>query len=542
MLKRAVSAVLITSFCWTQTAAAQSGSAAAAAAGASLAGSATSAGAAASTSAASAPGGASSAPIEVQIMVYGGLKQIAKHIAHDTAVALKKDDSANNDEERAKLRAALDTEEAPWKCNDSSNGSLLLQDSTSSAQIALYKTFNAYFKTLSSDYDVLIKILSDQQKAETDKQKQELENLQQQLKQMQDNLGSLQEQLRQQSGTRQTFRPGALDLDLGNLHQMEQQVASMRSSVGTMQAATPADTGGTTGTGSGTGSGGGSSATPASLQYLSGVGAEVTAAKQSMSYASSSVQALNQALNTELAKDLCQHKIQLRTATSTLNLDDAADDIADKWKTLQKDSGDLSRLMTWLQRPAKDPNGTTTPTKPVKDPNGTTTPTKPVPPTARDLIATSDGVVLGTSLSNAMAALQTWMTSGDQMGGIILTDILKGAQLFKDFGEKKFPALQVSIDAAGGNTRTNSFPLLNFFYLPKPSFNAGVVVTFELRDEANNFLAGDTQKVLYAYSKWKPSPFCMDESVDTVELDTGRQVKGPHQKCRTVATPPSQTK
>jgi hypothetical protein len=47
-----------------------------------------------------------------------------------------------------------------------------------------------------------------------------------------------------------------------------------------------------------------------------------------------------------------------------------------------------------------------------------------------------------------VAALQTWMTSGDQMGGIILTDILKRDQLFRDFGKNKFPALQVSIDAA----------------------------------------------------------------------------------------------
>jgi hypothetical protein len=103
-----------------------------------------------------------------------------------------------------------------------------------------------------------------------------------------------------------------------------------------------------------------------------------------------------------------------------------------------------------------------------------------------------------------------------------------------DSGQATIPALQVSIDAAGGNTRTNSFPLVNFFYLPRPSFNAGVVVTFELRDEANNFLAGDTKKVLYGYSKWKPQPFCMDEAVDSVVLDTGRQLKGTHEKCRTV--------
>jgi hypothetical protein len=270
--------------------------------------------------------------------------------------------------------------------------------------------------------------------------------------------------------------------------------------------------GGTTG-----GGGGGNSSQPASLQYLAGIGAEVTAAKENMSYASSGVQALTQALTTELGKDLCQNHIQLRTATTTLNLDEAAADVATKWKDLQEKGGRLARLIAWQQKPVKDTND--------NEVNKTV-------PTSQNLIATSDGVVLGTSLSNAVTAFQTWLTSGDQMGGIILTDVLKGDQLIVDAKAKKLPALQVSIDAAGGNTRTNSFPLFNFFYLPRPSFNAGVVVTYELRDGNNDFLAGDTKKVIYAYSKWKADEFCMKEEVDSVELDTGRPSKGNAKKCR----------
>ena len=32
-----------------------------------------------------------------------------------------------------------------------------------------------------------------------------------------------------------------------------------------------------------------------------------------------------------------------------------------------------------------------------------------------------------------------------------------------------------------------------------------LAVTYELRDEANNFLAGDTKKVVYAYTIWRRS-------------------------------------
>jgi hypothetical protein len=513
MLRRILSIVLITVYTWPPLSAGQSGSAAAAAAGASLAASASQSGASTSANAASAPGGASSAPIEVQIMVYGGLKQIARHIADDTATALREGkltQAVFSDATTIADKALLDVSESGWKCTEETVGSVLLQDSTSSAQIALYKTFDSYSTTLSGYYKKLIAILSGARNEEAAKRKAELEDLQERLKATQDKLQALQNQLKNQSqGRAPQIKPNALQPALGVLGETQQNLAAMSSNVGALAAETAAETATATTPGpGGGGSGGGGSGQPLSLQYLSGIGGELTAAKSNMSYASSSVQALSQALTTELGKDLCHDKIQLRTATTTLNLDDAAAEIAQKWETLQEESGHLTRLLAWLQRPVKDTSGNDT-SKPVPD--------------SQQLIATSDGVALGSSLSNAMTALQTWMTGSDQMGGIILTDILKGAQLSKDFNEKKFPALQVSIDAAGGNTRTNSFPLFNFFYLPKPSFNAGVVVTYELRDEANNFLAGDTKKVIYAYSKWKPEAFCMDETVDTVDLDSGRQ-------------------
>ena len=88
---------------------------------------------------------------------------------------------------------------------------------------------------------------------------------------------------------------------------------------------------------------GGTSQTPVWIErvHLPRIGAEVTAAKENMSYASSSVQALTQALTTELGKDLCHNHIQLRTATTTLNLDDAAADIATKWTICRRRAASL---------------------------------------------------------------------------------------------------------------------------------------------------------------------------------------------------------
>lgn len=510
MPKCAVSSLCLIVFALS-SAIAQTGSAAGAAAGAALAGSALQSGTASANNAASSGGGASQTPIEVQIMVYGGLKQIAHHIAYRTSVRLKISKTTD--------AKTLDTTESPWQCENDTKRSVLLQDSTSSAQIALYATFDAYQQALLKEYDTLIALLSKQHDEDAKKKQQELNDLHKQIEDLQGKVNQLQNQLHQQP-------KNAPKISADEINRFASMVASTKVANDQLIALTQ-NLQDATGTGGGQTTGGGSSSQPPSMQYLSGIGGELTAAKSNMGYTSSSVQALNQALTTELAKDLCQRGIQLRTATSTLNVADAAADVAAKWEALEDRSGTLSRLISWLQKPATPAGG-------AESSNGGAGDAKK-PPTSDQLIVASDGVVLGSSLATALTAFQNWLGSGDQMGGIILTDVIKGKQLALDFKGTKYPALQVTIDAAGGNTRTNSFPLLNLFYLPKPSFNAGVVVTFELRSENNDFMAGDTLKALYGYSKWEPNDFCMEENVNTVDLDTGRPLNAGNGKCRNVS-------
>ena len=425
MLKCAAIFLCLT-FLAATSAMAQTGAAAAAGAGAALAGSAAQSGTSAANNAASAGGGASQTPVEVQIMVYGALKQIARHITDRTKVAL-----ITNAPETPP--AILDGVENPWHCTTQANYSLLLQDSTSSAQIALYETFEAYNEALLHDYDALIGLIKIPKGKEDTKRDDQLKQLQEQIKSLQDKIEELQKQVKQHTSGNTKLNHE----DIDKLSQVETETVQVESNTAAIKAATPAS--GTTGTGTGSGSGGGgSSSTPPSMQYLSGVGGEITAAKSNMSYTSSSVQALNQALTTELGKDLCQEGIQLRTATTTLNVAEGSADIAKKWNKLEKRSAQLSRLITWLQKPADKPADAT---KGDADADADAPNPKPIP-TSGELIVTSDGIVLGSTLTGALTALQSWLSSGDQMGGIILTDIIKGDQLFKDSKVSKLPALQ----------------------------------------------------------------------------------------------------
>ncbi|MFZ0480867.1 MAG: hypothetical protein WAL71_17130 [Terriglobales bacterium] len=141
-------------------------------------------------------------------------------------------------------------------------------------------------------------------------------------------------------------------------------------------------------------------------------------------------------------------------------------------------------------------------------------------PTIQQLSA--DIASKASTANQMMTAFQTWLSSSDGNGNINLTDVIRGLTLQQALG-KGILALQFTIDAAGGNTRTNSYFLLNLFYTPKPSFNGGVVVTYELRNGQNQYIAGDTLKVLYDYAKWSPKGFVMSGAeVDDTSLGTGR--------------------
>jgi len=108
-------------------------------------------------------------------------------------------------------------------------------------------------------------------------------------------------------------------------------------------------------------------------------------------------------------------------------------------------------------------------------------------------------------------------TANDGSGNAAIVAILHG-KVLSDKMKEGIPSLQVAGAGAGGSARSNIFFLLNLFYTPKPSYNAGVIATFELRDKDNNLEASGARNVLFDYKKWKPSPF----EPSTVKVDDGR--------------------
>jgi len=91
-------------------------------------------------------------------------------------------------------------------------------------------------------------------------------------------------------------------------------------------------------------------------------------------------------------------------------------------------------------------------------------------------------------------------TANDGSGNLVLVDVLRG-KVLADKLARGMPSLQVSVAGAGGNTRVNEFFLLDLFWTPPPAFNAGAVMTFELRDADNRLVAGGARTSLFKY-KW----------------------------------------
>ncbi len=219
------------------------------------------------------------------------------------------------------------------------------------------------------------------------------------------------------------------------------------------------------------------------LTYLGDITTALGGAKSGISYSASSIQpTTTQALTTELGKDLCNRGIALYSSTSPINVDAAVSKITGKVM-------DLASANATIQA-----SPYTTPPAAAEDDK----------PAIQQL--SSDITSKVSSSNQMMNSFQSWLASSDGSGNLTLTDVIRGMTLQDALGTGIL-ALQFTIDAAGGNTRTNSFFLLNLFYTPKPSFNGGIVVTYELRNEQNRFIAGDTLKVLYDYSKWRPKCF-----------------------------------
>jgi hypothetical protein len=432
---------------------ATSGAAAGLAAGAALGASSSQ-----STSASSSAGG-SSAPIEMNIMVYGAIKRVSSDMANKVAGAINA------------INAIKKTAPAAGACT--STGKVLLEDSTTVPLLSLHASWKAMVGSLF------------------------------------DELTSIQKRVDPNADQITALRKAATDA-IEKAKNKPPEPAARRPALAVPQTAPAASTPTTTSTAAAP------TTAATAFTYLGDIGTALGIYKSGLSYSASSVSPATQALTTALAHDLCAQHILLYTSASTINLEEASRKITRKIVDLQKINADIQLKATV---------DTTLPT--VPDSVKTDPDVQKALETFTQFTKTNSPKITSdaATANQLMNTLLSWQTGSDGNGGLIITDIIRAEMLAKAMQEK-IPALQVNIDAAGGSTRTNSYFFFNLFYTPKPSYNAGVVVTYELRDTNNIYIAGDTLKVLYDYTKWKPK--CFEMSADEVggtSLGTGEADK-----------------
>ena len=124
---------------------------------------------------------------------------------------------------------------------------------------------------------------------------------------------------------------------------------------------------------------------------------------------------------------------------------------------------------------------------------------------------TADNDTTRAKLDPEFTALRTALVTATP-DGTLLTTIIKGRALLgslkgegnEDKNEINFCILSVSVDGAGGDTRTTHWWLQELIMpTPRPSYNGGAVVSWTLTDKAGTLLVGDMLHYMYGFSKWK---------------------------------------
>ncbi len=111
-------------------------------------------------------------------------------------------------------------------------------------------------------------------------------------------------------------------------------------------------------------------------------------------------------------------------------------------------------------------------------------------------------------IDKEFSAFRTSLTASSPDGTILAT-IVKGETLKVSLGTTGL-LLTVSVDAAGGDTKTTHFFWQELFWpTPSPSYNGGAVVSFLLTDQDGNFKDAYMFHAMYDFSKWK-SPKYVD--------------------------------
>jgi hypothetical protein len=269
-----------------------------------------------------------------------------------------------------------------------------------------------------------------------------------------------------------------------------------------------------TGSGSGTNTGSTSSsspsppATPYNLQWTNGLSTDAGTFKSGMTYTSASASPTNQAFAALVEKELANNKsakIHPYTSSSPLNLKSAAEYMSKEFGQMLVIGSDVT---AWTNECNKSTVGPAAPQSTSASYSACNNP---------DVVA---NLAIASQLTTSYSTLLALASDGN--GNPVIVDVLRGRAL-TDLAGDQVPSLQLAVIGAGGSTKTNSYFGVSLFYQFAPSYNAGVLAAFELRDGQDHFVDSGVRNLLYGYKKWDPGHMSKEDhhNVDTHQLDCG---------------------
>lgn len=295
-------------------------------------------------------------------------------------------------------------------------------------------------------------------------------------------------------------------LEQQQLQQLQQQVQELQIIQLQQSTAATAAASASTGTSStGTSTPSASASTPLGLTYLSDIGTALAGLKSNITYGSSSFQPTTQQLEVLVEDDLLMRGVFPYTSTSALDVKEASDAL----------TGEFGKMLVW----GNDISAWTNQCKPANPSGGQGGTTQPTP--ASNSVCAQPSNVEDLAVAQQMITGYTALlsTASDGNGSPVIVDVLRG-KILSDRMAQGIPSLQVAVAAAGGSTKTNSIFGANLFYTFAPSYNGGIIATFELRDEGNVLLESGARNVLFAYGKWKSKPFHPRDMKRSVSCDS----------------------
>lgn len=274
---------------------------------------------------------------------------------------------------------------------------------------------------------------------------------------------------------------------------IEDQLAQTGAAPPTQSQTTPAPTGTTTP----------SSGTPVDMTYLSTIMTALGGIKSAITYAPTPFQPTTQAFELLVENELQARGIFSYSSTSALNLEKASQDLSHDFAKMLALGNDVTNWTNQCKPPSASPGTATQANNQIAaQPNGQAN-------SAQTNSACNDpAVVVNLAVAQQMITGYTTLlsTASDGNGNPVIVDVLRGKVLVEKMADG-IPSLQVSVAAAGGSTKSNNIFGVSLFYTFAPSYNAGVITTFELRDKENVLLDSGVQNALFAYGKWASRRF-----------------------------------